>query len=174
MKHTWSEGKWTNFHLPVSKVCCRIIVTAGFVKYGRFLHCWATVSFSWNHSFCLATRDKSSSSPVQQFPENYAIVEHLVCQVANRGPRQCPWWYQPKGWHGSGLDHVFAYNVSLKCHVHAHMWFLCRLSLEFCVRRGNLQRVYLAFRKITSVVVDRLDTDVGMRTVMWMPLIITQ
>jgi hypothetical protein len=35
-------------------------------------------------------------APVEQFPENHDIVEQSACQVADRGPLQCPRRYQLK------------------------------------------------------------------------------
>jgi hypothetical protein len=34
------------------------------------------------------------AAPVKQFSENHDIVEQSACQVADRGPRQCPRRYQ--------------------------------------------------------------------------------
>jgi hypothetical protein len=36
------------------------------------------------------------AAPVEESPENHDIVEQSACQVADRGPRQCPRRYQPK------------------------------------------------------------------------------
>jgi hypothetical protein len=56
---------------------------------------------------------------VKQFPEDDNIIEPSACQVADRGPWQCPRQFQPKHWRWSRLNtHVLGlhedYVISCK------------------------------------------------------------
>jgi hypothetical protein len=52
---------------------------------------------AWNQNLCLtATEPHLQTAPAKHFSENHNILKQWACEVADRGPWQRPWQFQPR------------------------------------------------------------------------------